>query len=464
MEGTLGDMGFNNSFRTDTQHKTQLRVDPRLVLNGQLLELNWIELRNLVETELVENPALEWLNDEAEAIPLESILKKVAPAELKPSSDDREFQRTISLDSAETDWMDFAGTGNTLEAHLEAQLHVRLAPHLRGIGDFLVGSLDDRGYLGTPVEEIALALNVSIEEIEQVLEVLQACEPRGVGAQDLRECLLLQLIGLSDLEGKLAHAIVKNRFDDLIDKNTRAIARRYKVLPDVVEHAFRIIRECSPYPSDGFDREVRNPQGNAGASVPIDLRIVRSEFGWSVDLAGVDPHDLIISHAYRQQMAHLKGQRTDERRHLVTYVNRAKGFIDALEGRKRTLLRIGDYLIDHQLGFVTTGNYSFLRPLTRRLMANDLGLHESTISRATMGKHIQLANGEAVSFEVFFKPALRIQQMIAEILRSEDPDSPLSDEAIAGILAERGVIVARRTVNKYRDKTKLLSSRRRKSA
>jgi RNA polymerase sigma-54 factor len=97
-------------------------------------------------------------------------------------------------------------------------------------------------------------------------------------------------------------------------------------------------------------------------------------------------------------------------------------------------------------------------------MAKDLSLHESTISRATMGKHLQLANGEVVSFEVFFKPALRIQHMIAEILRTEDPDSRLSDEAIAAILAARGVHVARRTVNKYRDKTKLLSSRRRKSA
>ncbi|MBL8060178.1 MAG: RNA polymerase factor sigma-54 [Chthonomonas sp.] len=457
-------MGFNNGYRNDTQQRNQLKVDPRLVLNGQLLEMNWIELRNLIETEMVENPALEWLSDDSEAVPLESILKKVAPAELKPSSEDREFQRSVSLDSAEADWIDFAGSGNTLEAHLEAQLHVRLSPEQRRIGVFLIGSLDQRGYLDTPIEEAALELNVSLEEAEEVLSVLQSCEPAGVGAQSLRECLMLQLRNSTELETRLAYAIVKNQFEDLVDRNVRSLARRFRVLPGVIEGAFEIIKQCAPFPADGFDRDQR-ANGNArGTSVPIDLRIIRTELGWSVELAGTDPRDLMISHAYREQLAKLRRSEKDERRHLSAFMNRAKSFIDALEGRKRTLHRIGEYLIDRQLGFVTTGDYSFLRSLTRRQMAMDLNLHESTISRATMGKHLQLANGEVVSFEVFFKPALRVQQMIAEILRTEDPDSRLSDEAIAALLAERGVHVARRTVNKYRDKTKLLSSRRRKSA
>lgn len=457
-------MGFNNGFRNDASLRSQLKVDPRLVLNGQLLELNWIELRNLIETEMVENPALEWLSDDSEAIPMESILKKVAPAELKPSSEDREFQRSVSLDSPDADWVDFAGAGNTLEAHLEAQLHIRLKPEHRRIGLFLIGSLDDRGYLDTQIEEIALELNISLEEAEEALAVLQTCEPTGVGAQNLRECLLLQLRNSDELESKLAYAIVKNHFEDLVDRNARSIARRFRVLPGVVESAFDIIRECAPFPADGFDRDRRSANAASGTSVPIDLRIIRTEMGWSVELAGVDPRDLMISHAYREQLAKLHRSSKDERRHLSTFVTRAKGFIDALEGRNRTLYRIGEYLIDQQLGFVTTGDYSFLKSLTRRQMASDLGLHESTISRATMGKHLQLANGEVVSFEVFFKPALRVQQMIAEILRAEDPESRLSDEAIAALLAERGVHVARRTVNKYRDKTKLLSSRRRKSA
>lgn len=126
--------------------------------------------------------------------------------------------------------------------------------------------------------------------------------------------------------------------------------------------------------------------------------------------------------------------------------------------------RIGQYLIERQHGFVSTGEYRFLVPLTRCQMAQDLGTHESTVSRATNRKFVQLANGEVVPFEVFFKPALRVQKLIEEILATENPDSPLSDESIARILDAQGIKVARRTVNKYRDRNRMLSSRRRKSA
>jgi RNA polymerase sigma-54 factor len=126
--------------------------------------------------------------------------------------------------------------------------------------------------------------------------------------------------------------------------------------------------------------------------------------------------------------------------------------------------RLGNFLLQHQLGFIATGDYKFLVPLTRSHIARTLGVHESTISRATADKFVQIGNGEVISFEVFFKPALRIQKMIEEILATENPSNPLSDERISEMLAEQGVVVARRTVNKYRDKTKLLSSRKRRFA
>jgi RNA polymerase sigma-54 factor len=125
---------------------------------------------------------------------------------------------------------------------------------------------------------------------------------------------------------------------------------------------------------------------------------------------------------------------------------------------------MGRYLVLKQGGFISTGDYQFLKSLTRSKLAKDLGVHESTISRATNGKFCQLPNGEIVSFEVFFKPALRVQKMIEEILSYENPSNPLSDERIREMLAEKGVQVARRTVNKYRSRTKMLSSRQRRSA
>ena len=128
------------------------------------------------------------------------------------------------------------------------------------------------------------------------------------------------------------------------------------------------------------------------------------------------------------------------------------------------MAEVGRYLLEKQQGFVATGDYQFLVPMTRSQLAKDLDSHESTVSRATAGKFVQIATGEVVSFEVFFKPALRVQKLIEEILESEDPESPLSDESIAKMLEKQGIKVARRTVNKYRDRKKLLSSRHRKSA
>ncbi len=421
----------------------------------------------MVEAELVENPALEWLDEDGEPLYLETILKSVAPQELQPSSEDREFNRSLPNDADESEWMDFAGCGNTLESHLLAQMTTVLAQHHHRAAEILAASLDDRGYLDTPIEEIALDHNIPLDDAEFVLGTLHECEPAGIGAQNLRECLMIQLRRSDTLEGKLAYMIVKHCFDELVDRNVRTIARRFKVLPDVVHQAFDLIKACTPFPADGFDRSIRTPMSGDRNSVPVDLRIVRTDQGWSVEIKGVDPRDLVISHGYREHLLKLQNGSVDdrdERKHLATYVTRAKTFIDALDQRYRTLTRVGLYLIEHQLGFVTTGEYAFLKALTRRQMAADLGLHESTISRAIAGKHLQLANGEVVSFEVFFKPALRIQQMITEILSDETPGKPLSDEQIMHILAERGVQVARRTVNKYRDKTKLLSSRRRKSA
>ncbi len=128
------------------------------------------------------------------------------------------------------------------------------------------------------------------------------------------------------------------------------------------------------------------------------------------------------------------------------------------------MTKVGKYLVQHQSAFLSTGDYSFLRPLTRAKVAQSIDVHESTVSRATSGKFVQIVNGEIVAFDVFFKGSLRAQKMIEEILQTENPGNPLSDARISAMLAERGVIVARRTVSKYRDRGKNLSSRKRRVA
>jgi RNA polymerase sigma-54 factor len=202
-------------------------------------------------------------------------------------------------------------------------------------------------------------------------------------------------------------------------------------------------------------------------TVVPDLSLGRDEAGWRIEVMGAEPAAFIVSRSYRRRLSELqrrpRGEK-DEKAHIAAFVQRAERFIDGLAQRRKTMRRIGEYLITRQESFVATGRYEHLRPLTRSRMAKDLDMHESTVSRATMGKFVRLANGEVVPFDVFFKPALRVQKMIEEILEIENPSRPLSDEEIARRLAEKGVHVARRTVNKYRDRTKVLSSRARRPA
>ncbi|RYG75648.1 hypothetical protein EON77_10990, partial [bacterium] len=265
------------------------------------------------------------------------------------------------------------------------------------------------------------------------------------------------------LEGRLGASIVAEHLDEFALRRTAKIARRYGVMPSVVEAAFARILECTPFPVEGFAKRHRAPKSLAAQA---DLSLSHGEDGWTIEPRGADPATLAVDPGYRERLASLPTGRdaAEERRHLAHYVTRAKEFISCLEERRRTMARIGAYLVEHQGDFILTGDYAYLQPLTRVEIARALGLHESTVSRATGDKFVQIANGEVVAFDIFFKPALRVQKMIEGILAAEDPSHPLSDERIAAMLAERGVCVARRTVNKYRDRTRLLSSRRRRTA
>ncbi len=443
-----------------------LRVDPQLVLRSHILQLSQADLEQTVDAELADNPALERLEDDSEPITPEGVLKSVAPQELKPHSDDYEFRRSTARDDEDSmDWLDYASCMTPLSDHLKAQLTPAVEPEHRKLAEFMIGCLDEKGYLTIPLEEVAISTNSTSEEVAEVLEKLQCCDPPGVGARGVQECLLLQLRDPDTVEQKLAREIIRHFLDDMIARRTARIIRKYKVPEEMVEAAFQEILMLNPYPAQGFAASFNNR--SKPSAVKPDIILTRSEMGWHVEVEGVDSSSLTIDRTYRAKLARLESSAKadkDEKRHFAEYVGRAENFIQSLSERKRTLRRIGEYLVERQGSFISTGRYQYLQPLTKSIMARELGLHESTVSRATMGKFVQIENGEVVPFEVFFKPALRVQKMIEEILETENPSTPLSDEAIARLLAERGVIVARRTVNKYRDRTRLLSSRGRRSA
>lgn len=441
-----------------------IRIDPRVILASQLLEMNQVELGQALETELSENPALERIDAQDAAPTIEEILSAIAPCELTPGGGCNELHRSLPRDSGvETDWVDFTPSNDSLWDRLSAQL---LGAIDHKLCEYLVGSINERGYLTCNREEIALACSVSLEEAEEAIALLKTCEPAGIGAHDLRECLELQLRDAATPAERLARKILRDDFEALVKKDARPLRRKYKVPIDLVEEAFFVVSSLNPFPGEDFRVETSSVQERSCAA-QADLVIKRDEQGWVVEVQGPSVLNLRVDRGYEARNRELLRDRSanrDEKRHITEYVDRANRFLDAVSQRRRLLANIGRYLVGRQSGFVATGDYQFLIPLTRSQMAADLGAHESTVSRATSGKFIQIATGEVVSFDIFFKPALRIQKMIEDILTTENPDNPLSDESISRILESQGIKVARRTVNKYRDKNKLLSSRRRRSA
>ncbi len=437
------------------------------MLTSRVLQLSTPELEQMIEQELVENPALECTEPDEDPIAETEVLKVVAPAELKPSSSDPEFRRSLPDADEAQSWVELVACNDSLSNHLRGQLLPMVSDELRDLADYLIGSVNERGYLTCSVEEAALDCGRSLEEAEQVLEFLRSCEPAGVGASDLRECLLLQLRRPETGEEKLARCIVRDHWDMLVSRSTRALSRIYKVVPDLIDAAFDVVCGLNPFPGEFFDGASTAPASERPALATPDLVLTLAEVGWTVQVCGAGSRGLRVSRSYQAKYCDQKTSwqtSPGEKRHVREYVDRACRFIEAIEQRDRLMAEIGRKLLEQQAGFVSTGEYRFLRPLTRSRLARELDVHESTVSRATNGKFVQIANGEVVPFDVFFKPALRIERMIQEILQHENPDAPLSDESIATTLRDMGVQVARRTVNKYRDRSKLLSSRRRKSA
>ncbi len=436
--------------------KPTVRVDARLVTASRLLELPQYELEDAIQQELSENPALERLDGGEDF-----------PVEVRYSSG-----RTPSGSSAvggdEGDWMDLLVAPVVLRDHLEAQLLPRVSPEDRSLALFLIDCVNPKGYLDLSVEEIANLTGADLDRVKHLLRLLQECDPAGVGAFDLRECLLLQLERCEDSLSRLAYQIVKDHWTLLIHHRHRALARALRKPMKVIEQALQRVSSLSPYPGEAFVAEHQVYTRSESIAVVPDLVFHRDASGVSVSVTGWDASQLTINPGYLSAFRKLQRSphsvQDEEAVHIKTFVFRALNFIDGLHHRKIVLLRIGQELLRIQGGYILTGSVKFLKPLTRVQLAKAVGLHESTVSRATMNKHVQLATGEVVPFEVFFKPALRIRLLIEEILSTENPQHPLSDREVAEALRAQGIHIARRTVAKYREQIRILSSHRRKTA
>jgi RNA polymerase sigma-54 factor len=473
-------LGLQQTARADLQ----LRLSPQMLQRIEILQLPALDLAHLIEQELQENEALE-LTQETEAPGPEAADGEAGDGE----AGDGEAGEDSLLDADTDDWEPReVGTGPTrmdvmaatatapvtLAEHLRQQLDVLdLQPRERELAREIVAALNDRGWLDLPLEDVDAALQPPPTggELEHALHVVQSLEPTGVGARDLTECLLLQLSpDCPDYE--LLVTLVLQHLDDIAHNRIPRIVRETGADVDRVLAAIDVISHLDPIPGRSFG-EVTVPH------VRPDVVVRRAGDGYEIAIENDWLPDVIVSRSYRD-MARDRRVDPELRKHIRAKIEGAQSLVEAIEQRKNTLFRVASELVNRQADYLEHGPAA-LRPLRMQEIAEALGVHVSTVSRAISGKYIQMPRGIEPLKALFTgeiptqaghgtqgepdEVASRagVQEQVRGIIAAEDPRQPLSDEAIVTILKQgHGLEIARRTVTKYRKALGLGSSRARR--
>lgn len=355
-------------------------------------------------------------------------------------------------------------TDETLAETLLQQLETLITPADAPIAEQLIGNLNERGYLDIDLEEIARPLEVPVERVEYVLHQLQTLEPVGIGARNLRECLLIQLHALSEQETPhpLAAILIDQYLDRLGRNQFQEIAKALKQSESDIRQAYQYIRSrLHPFPAQLYRQNTAQRLGGAATYVRPDVIIRKHENGFEVELIEERRYSFHITSPYTpgtQALSHT--QQDDVQKYMRQHNERAQFFVDCIQRRWRTLRRVTEFIVDYQRDFFEKGVRA-LHPLTRAEVAARLGLDEGTVSRATANKYALLPNGRLIPLADFFDGSLGIKDILRELIQSEHPKHRLSDDELARLLNERGIPMARRTVTKYREEMGIGSSRER---
>ncbi|MBI2865429.1 MAG: RNA polymerase factor sigma-54 [Chloroflexi bacterium] len=450
-----------------------MKVSPRLVAANHILELSSLELQQAIAQELDENPALEKMEDVTCSVCGALLQGSICPhclsqqkkddpdAASSDSYDDEAAARSASA-SGEEDFDPLTQVADqmTLAEHLMIELQAILAAEQLPIAEYLVGNLDDRGWLACSIAEVADFFGVDEEEVEVVLAQIQTLDPVGIGARDLKECLLIQLQYLHDelgVDQPYAREIISDYLPLLGEHKFAKIATDLKIDSETVAEVWEFIKsQLNPYPARQFGGE---SAGGRSTYVLPDVIITERDRGFDVEVLESKRFFLRITPFYSQLSAEIESQPNrfteEEKHHIQHYVSRAKLFIQNINQRRQTLHKITACLVARQGEFLTHG-IRYLVPLTRAAVAAELGVHESTVSRATAAKFVMLPTKEVVAFSTFFSASLSVKDVIKEIIENEG--NPLTDQEIAERLSVRGIRIARRTVAKYRDQLRILPS------
>ncbi len=471
------------------QQKLQTRLAQKLILTPslqqaiKLLPMSTLELADLLNQEVVENPLLEEVPTEdlqsADASPaVEKEAEAKAQADKTDSWDDADYEYFFGdyLDDgyrprAPQEVKELPPIENTLSTsssltdHLEWQLSLQTeAAANREIGEAIIGNLDDDGYLVASVDEIASMGPWPVDEVETALRLIQSFDPIGVAARDLQECLTLQIKHLQ-LEGTPTEKIVSEHLRLLHNHQMPDLARKLGLTIEELKGHVEIIQHLDPKPGSRF-----NPQPSQ--YVIPDVYIIKVEDQYVAVLNEDGLPQLRISPTYRRLLDKGAAENNDETRAYVKDKFRsALWLIKSVEQRQKTIHKVATSICTFQRDFLDHG-IEHLRPLVLRDVANDIGMHESTVSRVVTNKYMHTPQG-VFEMKYFFHSGISssygdavssvtIKNRIKKIIESEDPKKPLSDSKIVNILQREGLMLARRTIAKYREELKIPTSNQRK--
>jgi len=466
--------------RLDLRLTQKLIMTPQLQQAIKLLQLSRLELTQMVSQELLENPLLEEGTDLEEAVEE----KKTEEEEITPdttevelSSQWEEYIGDIQRENKETEYPSGGGDEppsyeqtltrpQSLSEHLLWQLRLSVAsPREVEIGKIIIGNIDDDGYLRITAEELTTLTDSKIEEVERALKLVQSFDPMGVGARDLKECLSIQLEQLG-LKGSLADAIVSNHLKEIETRKFQDIVKSLGVSLEEILAVVKIIQGLEPKPGRPFLAD------EAQIIIP-DIFVVKSDDDYVVVLNDDGLPKLRIS-PYYQKLLLEKTQTPDATRsYLEGRFRSAVWLVRSIEQRNRTIAKVAQSIVKFQREFLEKG-VDHLKPLVLRQVADDISMHESTISRVTTNKYMHTPQG-IFELKYFFNSSLSrsgefggevssvtVREIIRHMVSEEDPQNPLKDQEIVERLKNQHIEIARRTVAKYRVELKIPQASRRR--
>ena len=436
----------------------KLSMTPELIQAIQILQLNQQELSEFVQQELLENPVLEVEpTDDSKAVDIQAVVLRTAADEWRYS------QQGFVEDDDEITFEQFVSEESTLEDFLVSQLHLSdLNERKMNIGRYIIEAIDDNGYLTASVEEIAEACHAEPEKVEAVLTHIQNFDPPGVGARNLKECLLIQLASKGLLTEEMEYLVI-HMLEDIAEHRYGKIGKCLHLTVKQVQRMADVLKTLEPKPGRAFS------SGDAVRYVTPDVLVEENDGEYAVVNNDFAVPKLMVSSYYRQLNEEYKDE--ELQKYLNDRMNAALWLIKSIDQRKQTIQNVANAVVQFQQEFFSHGEQS-LKPLTLRQIAEEIGVHESTVSRTINGKYLQSSRG-TFELKYFFSSGLEgddgqgvssnsVKSIIRGLIAGEDTQHPLSDQEMAEILKEKGIAISRRTVAKYRESMHILSSSKRR--